>query len=315
MVSVANIDPQDDLTMHDDHGKQGLMDFLSGYATEVTPTQAARLENFAAILPKGTPVNVTFLPGSAFADTVATARLVKDAGYIPAPHFAARSIKNTAELSENLNRLQGEVEVSEALVIAGGLDTPIGDFENSTQLLDTGLFEKSGIRKIGVAGHPEGSPDMTTDAIVEALLWKNAYAQSTGTDMYITTQFCFEAAPVIAWADNLRRLGNKLPIHIGIPGPANLKTLINYARMCGIGPSMRVLSRQARNISKLMTISAPVGLVCDLAAYQDEQPDCQITQAHLYPLGGVNRMADWVGQITSGHFTMQPDRRHFIIDN
>ena len=121
MVSVANIDPQDDLTMHDDHGKQGLMDFLSGYATEVTPTQAARLENFAAILPKGTPVNVTFLPGSAFADTVATARLVKDAGYVPVPHFAARSIKNTAELSENLNRLQGEVEVSEALVIAGGL--------------------------------------------------------------------------------------------------------------------------------------------------------------------------------------------------
>jgi methylenetetrahydrofolate reductase (NADPH) len=315
MLLVADIDPQDCQAMHDDHGKQRLIDFLSNYATEVTPTQAARLENFAALLPQGTRVNVTFLPGSAFADTVATARLVKEAGYVPVPHFAARSIQNTAELSENLNRLQGEVGVSEALVIAGGLDMPLGDFDNSMQLLDTGLFEKYGIRKIGVAGHPEGSPDMSTDAIVEALQWKNAYARSTSTDMYITTQFCFEVAPVIAWAENLRRLGNNLPIHIGIPGPANLKTLINYARMCGIGPSMRVLSRQARNISKLMTISAPVALVCDLATYQDEQPDCQITQVHLYPLGGVQRMAEWLGKIQCGHFTMQPDRRHFIIDN
>ncbi len=314
MVLAANINEHHGSDMQDDHGKTHLIEFLRYYTTEVTPTQAVRLENFSEILPQNTAVSVTFLPGSAFADTVDTAKLVKQSGYRPVPHFAARSIPSREQLLENLKRLQGEVGIDEVLIVAGGLDQPVGNFDNSMQLLDTCLFEEFGIKKIGVAGHPEGSPDMSADAIVEALQWKNAYADGTGTEVYITTQFCFEAAPVISWADNLRRLGNKLPIHIGIPGPANLKTLINYARMCGIGPSMRVLTRQARNITKLMTISAPVGLVSDLARYSVEQPECQITKAHIYPLGGVKRMADWMAEIDRGHFTMQPDGRHFVID-
>ena len=120
---------------------------------------------------------------------------------------------------------------------------------------------------------------------------------------------------MIAWAENLTALGNKLPIHIGIPGPANLKTLINYARMCGIGPSMRVLTRQAHNITRLMTVSAPVALVAALARHKADQPASPIVKAHVYPLGGVKRMAEWLAAIEAGAFTMQPDGLHFVLDN
>ncbi len=283
--------------------------------TEVTPTQAARLDDMGGLLPTGTSVNVTFLPGAAFADTVATAKLVKKAGLRPVPHFAARSFASKAQLVEGLDQLQSEVGVDEVLVIAGGLDHPLGPFDNSMQLLETGLFEHYEIRRIGVAGHPEGSPDMSTDAIIEALQWKNAYARANGLEMYVTTQFCFDPAAIIDWAANLKALGNKLPIHIGIPGPANLKTLINYARLCGIGPSLRVLTRQARNITRLMTVSAPVTLVAALARHTAEQPDCGIVKAHVYPLGGVKRMAGWLAEIEAGQFTVQPDGLNFILDN
>ena len=44
--------------------------------------------------------------------------------------------------------------VKQALVI-GGSREPVGKFDSSIQILETGFFD--GI-KIGIAGHPEGSP-------------------------------------------------------------------------------------------------------------------------------------------------------------
>src|SRR3546814_11330104 len=87
-----------------------------------------------------------------------------------------------------------------------------------------------------------------------ALAWKNAFAERSYAQFYIATQFCFEAAPIIAWDKAMRAAGNRLPIHIGVPGLATIKTLINHAKACGVGPSMRFLTRQARNVAKLMTV-------------------------------------------------------------
>ena len=37
-----------------------------------------------------------------------------------------------------------------------------------------------------------------------ALRWKQDFSNRTDADMAIATQFCFEAAPVIRWAETLR---------------------------------------------------------------------------------------------------------------
>jgi methylenetetrahydrofolate reductase (NADPH) len=146
------------------------------------------------------------------------------------------------------------------------------------------------------------------------LAWKNAFAERTGADLYIVTQFCFEAAPVIAWDKRLRAGGNRLPIHIGIPGLATLKTLLGHAKACGIGPSMRFLTRQARNVTKLMTVSAPDRLVTDLAAYSASDPDCGIAGVHVYPLGGLRRSALWANAAADGQITMNRDGKGFTVD-
>ena len=67
-----------------------------------------------------------------------------------------------------------------------------------------------------------------------------------------------EADPVIAWDKRIQAEGNRLPVYIGLPGLATLKALIGHARACGIGPSMRFLTRQARNVTKLLAVSAPI---------------------------------------------------------
>jgi methylenetetrahydrofolate reductase (NADPH) len=294
--------------------KRQIVDLMAGFSAETTPGTAAKTPDYRALLRPGATVYVTFLPGSDFADTIAVAKRLAAEGFAPVPHLAARSIPDKATLEDWLRQLRDAVDLRQALVIGGAVTKPVGDFADSMQVLETGLFDKYGITTIGVAGHPEGSPDIGDAAIEQALAWKNAFAERTGASLYVMTQFCFEAAPVIAWDKRLRAAGNRLPIHIGIPGLATLKTLLGHAKACGIGPSMRFLTRQARNVSKLMTVSAPDRLVAELAAYRAGDPDCGIAGVHVYPLGGLRRSALWSYAVADGHFTLKADGKGFAVD-
>ena len=294
--------------------KQSIIELLSGFTAETTPAAAAKIADYRVHLPPGATVYITFLPGSKFADTVAVAIRLRREGFIPVPHVAARSMPNRAFLEENLARLTGEAGVDQALLVGGAVSQPLGEFSDTMQLLDTGLFDKYGVGRIGVAGHPEGSPDIPDVQIRAALAWKNAFAERTGASMYIVTQFCFEAAPVIAWDRRIQAEGNRLPVYIGIPGLASLKALIGHARACGVGPSMRFLTRQARNVAKLLTVSAPDRLVAALAAYRATDPGCGIHGVHVYPLGGLKKSARWVRSVIDGRFEMYENGQGFEVD-
>lgn len=286
---------------------QNIIKFLENCSLEVTPGGAAKIENFRDVLRDGTTVFVTFLPGSDIKDTVATVKRLHAEGMKPVPHFAARSIPSKAFFEENLKIFQGECGVDEALLIGGGVDNPVGEFQSSMEILRLDLFQKYGIKKLGIAGHPEGSPDIPPAEVTKALLEKNAYSKQSGIEMYITTQFCFEAEPIIAWDKRIRAEGNELPIHIGIPGLATIKTLLAHAKACGIGPSMRVITRQAANIAKLMTTRMPDKITRDLANYQANDPQCGINQVHLYPLGGLVKSAKWLYAVQDGKFTLNDE--------
>ena len=116
--------------------------------------------------------------------------------------------------------------------------------------------------------------------------WKNAFAERTGASLYVVTQFCFEAAPVIAWdKQRIQAEGNRLPVHVGLPGLATLKALIGHARACGVGPSMRFLTRQARNVAKLLAVSAPDRLVTAPRPTAPPTPDAASTGSTSTPSG------------------------------
>jgi methylenetetrahydrofolate reductase (NADPH) len=278
----------------------------ANWSIEVTPTGATKIESFRDCLAPGTTVNVTFLPGTDPVDTIAVAERLHNDGMKPVPHLAARSLRDADQLDDLLSHFVGKAGVSEVLVIGGGVDKPVGQFSETMQLLSTGLLQKHGIRSIGVAGHPEGSPDISDDEIATALAAKNELAAKEGLDLYIETQFCFEADIVLAWEKAARAAGNKLPIRIGIPGPATIKTLFRFAQISGIGPSMRFISKQARNVAKLMTVQSPHLLLDGLAEGMANDPDCLIRHFHFYPFGGFAKTAAYAQSIGDGQIEILP---------
>ncbi|MEX0370040.1 MAG: methylenetetrahydrofolate reductase [Tateyamaria sp.] len=271
--------------------------FLQGYSIEVMPRTAQKVDDFRAILPAGTRVYIAHIEGTPIEDMVATAKRLNAEGFPVMPHFPARIIKDQATLEDWIARYQGEANVDQALLLAGGVDQPHGVFQSSMQLMESGAFDRAGFKRLHVAGHPEGNKDIDPDGslknVEEALRWKQKFSERTDADMAIATQFAFEAGPIIAWADALKDAGMDLPIHIGIAGPAKLQTMIKFAIACGVGPSLRVLQRRAKDVTKLLLPFEPTDVISELAAHKAAHPDFNITQVHFFPLGGIKTNAHW----------------------
>ena len=269
--------------------------FLQGYSIEVMPRTAEKVEDFKALLPRGTRVYNAQIEGTPIEDMVATAKRLHADGFPVMPHFPARIIPDRATLNDWIARYQGEADVKQALLLGGGVNTPAGDFDSSMQLIESGAF--SGFDRLHVAGHPEGNKDIDKDGgdriVMDALRWKQAFSDRTDAKMAIATQFCFDAAPVIAWADKLAAAGVSLPIHIGIAGPAKLQTLIKFAIACGVGPSLRVLQKRAMDVTKLLLPYEPTDVISGLAAHKAANPDFGIQSVHFFPLGGIKTNAAW----------------------
>ena len=272
-------------------------DILTACSIEVMPRTAAKIDDFRPLLPAGTRVYVAHIEGTPLDDMVATARRLGDEGFVAMPHIPARLVADRTSLATWVRRYADEAGVTEALLLAGGISRPAGDFHSSMQLLESGLFDAAGFRRLHVAGHPEGNRDIDPDGsdrnVGAALRWKNAFAQRTDAAMALVTQFAFDAAPVIAWAEALRRAGIGLPIHVGVAGPAKLQTLIKFAVACGVGPSLKVLQRRALDVTRLVRPHEPTDIVAALARHRSEQPDTLIEGVHLFPLGGIRAATDW----------------------
>ena len=272
--------------------------FLQAYSIEIMPRTAEKVEDFTALLPKGTRVYIAHIEGTPIEDMVATAKRLANDGYPVMPHFPARIIKDKATLDNWIAMYQGEAGVDQALLLAGGVTNPHGDYESSMQLLESGAFE--GFKRLHVAGHPEGNKDIDpkggTAMVDDALRWKQKFSETTDADMALATQFAFESGPIIEWADSLKAAGITIPIHIGIAGPAKLQTMIKFAIACGVGPSLKVLQKRAKDVTKLLLPFEPTQVLTDLAAHKEANPDSNIESVHFFPLGGTKTNANWAIQ-------------------
>ncbi len=281
---------------------------LEGYSIEVMPRTAAKVEDFRALLPAGTSVYIAHIDGTPIEDMVATARRLRDEGFEPMPHFPARSIPGRATLADWIRRYQAEAGVRQGLILGGGISEPRGEYHCAMQLLETGFFDDAGFTHLHVAGHPEGNRDIDPDGgeaeAMAALKLKQDFANLTDAAFAIATQFAFEAKPIVAWADRLAAAGISMPVHLGIAGPAKLQTLIKFAIACGVGASLGVLQKRARDVSKLVKPMEPTDVLLALAAEKAAGRAANVERVHFFPLGGIATCAEWA--IANGGEGAQP---------
>lgn len=265
---------------------------IDGYSIEITAKDADTLRAVAPRIAPATPIAIAFLPGESLDARVRAARTIRDLGFEPMPHFSARRIASRDAFEDYLAAVVERAGVQRCFVVAGDPSTPAGPFADSASLIATGAFERSGIRAIGVGGHPEGHPNMTQAECFAVLDGKCQEIARRGMAPLIVTQFGFDADAVVRWLAELRRRGIDAPVRLGVPGPAGIKTLMRYAALCGVGASTAVLRKYGLSLGNLIGSAGPDRFVAILEAALT--PAHGPVRLHFYPFGGLARTLDWI---------------------
>lgn len=266
---------------------------LRGFSLEIAPRDAKAIAAAGDRLERGTAVYLPWVPGETHRRTVAAARSLRERGLNPVPHIGARHLAGFTQLADFLARLSGEAEVRHALIIGGDRDRPVGTFHASLQLLETGLFAKYGVTRLGFAAYPEGHPKIAPEVIDQSLRAKLARVQADGIDAYLVSQFCFEAEPIVALLRRLRGAGVRAPLRVGLAGPASLTTLAKRALRCGVGNSLRALASRGAAIARLLTEADPGSVLAALAPVLAREPALAVEGIHVFAFGGLARTVDW----------------------
>jgi methylenetetrahydrofolate reductase (NADPH) len=275
---------------------------LANASVEMTCKDTGDLAEVARMLPAGTDIFIALFPNQTWDDLTAAAKAVREAGLNPVPHVPGRRVRNRAEVAEIAHKLANVAGATKMLLIAGDMPAPEGDYDSTIGILETGELTKAGIRSICMAGHPEGHAHMTPEQQRQFEARKVQLAKEQGFALTFMTQVCFESEPIIAWEKLLRANGITTPVRPGLAGPASIKTLLRYAKICGAGASIRALtSGKAGLVGALLTDNGPEEVVTQLAQSQSTGAS-NFAGVHLFAFGGFLKTCKWVAAVQNGRF-------------
>jgi methylenetetrahydrofolate reductase (NADPH) len=272
--------------------KTALSTLFTDYSLEITPKDVEALQNAAHMIPQGTLISCTFLPGAEFEDRVVAARAIQDLGFKPVPHISARRLLVKEDLNRFLDMLKAQIDLKHVFVIAGDPSEPLGPYDDALAVINSGTLKDYGIEHVGISGYPEGHPDITNEKLVKAMHDKVASLKEQGIDYSIMTQFGFDADPVLDWLKQIRAEGIDGPVRVGLAGPASIKTLLRFAARCGVGTSAKVVKKYGLSITSLIGSAGPDPVIADLVP--ELGPEHGKTHLHFYPFGGLVKTNEWI---------------------
>ncbi|MFC3574318.1 methylenetetrahydrofolate reductase [Streptomyces yaanensis] len=268
---------------------------LDDFSLEMTGKDVAKLEDARATIPPGTRINVTFLGNEDLRMRREAARAVKRLGFVPVPHISARRLTSQAELGEFLAALREDGTADNVFVVGGDPARPQGPYDDSLAVIRSGLLQKYDVRSVGVSGYPEGHP-----AIAEQVLWsviedKAAVLRAQDLPGSVITQFGFDVDPVLGWVEAVRNRGIRLPIRIGVPGPAGVRRLMSYAARFGVGTSAGIAKKYGFSLTNLMGTAGPDRFIRALAHHYDARRHGEL-KLHFYTFGGLGATSEWIAE-------------------
>jgi methylenetetrahydrofolate reductase (NADPH) len=273
---------------------------LSAFSIELTPGDDKSIDAASRLLPVATETFISGLRRVRVEQVVSTAVRLRQAGMTPVPHVAARNFASACELDSFLGRLRAEADVKRVLVIAGDRERPAGPYHDSLAILQSGLLEGHGIKTVYLSCYPEEHPRIASSRLEQTRAEKLSAALNAGLTVGFISQFCFEAAPILQLARRLTKQGIEAPYRMGVAGPASRATLLKYAMMCGIGPSMRALRDRANLARNMLSGETPEELLREVALAQANDPTLRIAGVHFFTFGALANSAELIRRMTGG---------------
>jgi methylenetetrahydrofolate reductase (NADPH) len=239
----------------------------------------------AQALPPGCVVTVTASPSHGLEATIDLACELMAMGHDAIPHLSAHMIRDRVHLAALLDRSR-ECGLRRAFVVGGDSKQP-GEYRDGLSLLRAIHEHGTPFIEIGVPCYPEGHPDIADDVLLAVLREKQPLTS------YMTTQMSFNPGAISSWIGRMRTAGITLPVHLGMPGVAELTKLMRISARIGVADSARYLKKNRSMIGHLIRGSfGPDALLEQLApTIADESAD--VRALHVFTFNEVQATVDW----------------------
>jgi len=240
----------------------------------------------AAALPPGSQVTVTASPSHGIEATFDLAEAVAAMGHDVTPHLSAHMLRDRAHLGELLERARAKG--LRKVFVVGGDTRDRGELHDGLMLLQAMDELGHPFEEIGVPCYPEGHPDISDDRLLEALREKQRYANA------MTSQMSFNPAAVTRWVGEVRDAGITLPLHLGVPGVADLPKLMKVAARIGVADSARYLKKNKQLLGHLVRGGSfgPDAFLERLAPMLAD-PVADVRVLHVFTFNQVEQTATW----------------------
>ena len=280
--------------------KEKIISLIDGFTIELNPKVRHKINSIP--LEKKNNVYITYLPDASENDILETIEFVSKNNLTPITHLPARTMKNLDHVRQFLSQVRERTDSKKILVIGGG-GNQLGQITSSLEILNSGLLEENNFNEIGIAGHPEGSPDISQETIDNFLNDKFELTKTKGLSLELVTQFFFNAAPFINWCEELTKKKITIPVRVGFPGPASFKTLLNFGLISGVGNSINFLKKNSSKVSDLLTKTSNDEMLISLAEFANK--NSPLKSFHCFPFGGFEKTCLWLNELQKGEFTIE----------
>lgn len=265
-------------------GKRMRKDLEKSYM-EIIPVPG--IEDKLEALPSDMHLAVTCSPTKGVDETLELSEKLIAQGFQVTPHIASKCVRDEKHLEIIVKKLDA-LGVESIFVPGGDRPEPMGDFDNACDLLKA--LNKSGhnLKKIGIAAHPEGHPDISDEVLMDALEEKKDLAD------FIVTQMCFDANILSEWLVQINKQGINLPVWVGLPGVIERGRLLRTSLRIGVGDSLRFLRKKSQVATELMksSIYNPDKLVRDISEHNDI-PEANLAGYHIYCFNQIEITEKW----------------------
>lgn len=266
---------------------------LSHASIEVLPEQATTFALAANAFAPGAYVFLPHIAGHSLDVRVVAAKHLIARGLHPVVHLSARNFPSIAEFEGHIRDLD-RAGVKCCLAIGGVPSiTPNPVLATATDMIESSAFRAASFETVFVAGHPEGIAGVADQELWAALGEKLSLLRSQNRRTEIVTQFAFDGDAMARWANLLRCQEINVPLRFGVAGVTSLPKLIKFAVLCGVGPSLSILKRQAGSIFKVMRDQDPREIIEALSNGLAQNGHAN-THIHFFPFGGWEKTATWM---------------------
>ncbi|MFE4667006.1 hypothetical protein ACFRI7_22360 [Streptomyces sp. NPDC056716] len=244
-------------------------------------------------LPPASRLSVTSSPAHGVGATIDATERLRGLGHDATPHLAARQVESRAQLADIVARCDA-AGVTEVFFVGGDGKQPAGPYRGALDLAVDYAKASSVIDGFGFTAYPEGHGTIPGDALSKALDEKQAFVRSVNGYGYVSTQLCFSAATITAWARRERARGFTLPIRLGVPGHVDRIKLAAIAGRLGIGSSLGFLKKNRASVAKLMSAAhfEPTEIV-DSVLDSDSGSELGVEGLHVFSFNNVAPTMTW----------------------